>query len=257
MPPIYLSRLAALTLLLLVPLKASSDETENLAKSLVELRGQVEMLSADLEFRKQELRDRIRAIAIQKADLEAQIQKEKLRVIQVEQAVSRQKEIVEQAGRRGEILKPMLLDAIDSVVSYIESALPFRTGERRSELESLASMLEDGTVTPQKAAVRLWTFLEDELRMTRESGLYRQTIRLDGTDVLSDVVRIGMVMLFFRTSDGVAGYAFRNDQGWEYRRYHDQESVDAVAALFSSFKKNIRVGYFQLPFALPAASGAK
>lgn len=81
--------------------------------------------------------------------------------------------------------------------------------------------------------------------------MYRQSIELAGEELLADVVRVGMVMLFFKTSDGSVGYAARSDGNWEYRRLEKREDQRLVEALFESQKKQIRIGYFELPNALP------
>ena len=106
-------------------------------------------------------------------------------------------------------------------------------------------------MSPQKASSRLWAFVEDELRLTRENGLYRQTITLASDELLVDVARVGMVAMYFKTDDGRYGRTVNNGGAWSYELVQDKESQKQIEGLFDAFKKNIRVGFFELPNALP------
>ncbi|MFB6373638.1 MAG: DUF3450 family protein, partial [Bradymonadaceae bacterium] len=94
---------------------------------------------------------------------------------------------------------------------------------------------------------RLWQFVEDELRLSRENGMYSQVIELGGEEVLADVARVGMVSLYFKTEDGRVGVAERTDEGWRWQTIRKEKQKRRIEKLFESFKKNIRVGYFELP----------
>jgi len=59
--------------------------------------------------------------------------------------------------------------------------------------------------------------------------------------------------LFFRTSDGRVGAAYRDGAEWTYRTIGDEQETKLVHTLFESFKKQIRVGYFELPAVVGAA----
>ncbi len=228
-----------------------ADELANLAAELVKLRSEVETLSADVEMEKAELRDRLRAMAVQKTDLDVQIQKESLRLEQLRQSMTRQKKIIEEAQERGQVIVPVVKRLIGSLERYIGQALPFRKHERLKELQGLSDSLSAGVSVPQKVLARLWTFIEDEFRLTRENGLYRQVIVLEGEEILADVARIGMVMMFFRTEEGRVGHVGRTSEGWVYQAIEDPEAREQIGLLFDAFKKQIRVGYFTLPNALP------
>jgi hypothetical protein len=95
-------------------------------------------------------------------------------------------------------------------------------------------------------ANRLWSFIADEMRLAEETGLYRQSVTIDGSEKLVDVARLGMMHLYFRTDDGRAGYAVRQDGNWQYR-YADGGDKDRINNLLSSLRKQVRTGYFELP----------
>ncbi|MEJ2477709.1 MAG: DUF3450 family protein, partial [Desulfobacterales bacterium] len=123
--------------------------------------------------------------------------------------------------------------------------------ERLAELEELETQLDNGVVTAQRAVNRLWAFIEDEFRISRENAIYSQSIALAGENVLVDVAKIGSVMMYFRTRDLEYGRAVATPQGWRFELFDSAREQELVARLFDSLRKQIRQGYFELPEALP------
>ena len=94
---------------------------------------------------------------------------------------------------------------------------------------------------------RLWSFYEDELRLTRENALYSQIIPLEGDRVLADVAKLGTVALYFQTRDERVGQAVRNGNNWQFIAIEDRADQQQIEVLFDSLQKQIRTGYFELP----------
>lgn len=239
---------------------AASGTVSELAERLATLRGEVEELSEQIEAQKADTRGRLRSIASQKMDLEMQVQREELRVRQLRKAREEQLEEVEAGEEARAQLEPTIRASIDRVRASVERGLPFKVEERLAELDELERRLDEKVLPPERAGARLWQFVEDELRLTRESGLYRQTIKVGSEEMLADVARLGMVALYFKTNDGRVGHVRRAGAGeWEYVELTEEGQVEQIMALFDAFKKNIRVGYFELPNGLVDAprGGAK
>ncbi|MEM1010181.1 MAG: DUF3450 family protein [Myxococcota bacterium] len=99
----------------------------------------------------------------------------------------------------------------------------------------------------------MWQALEDELRLGRENGLYKQVVVLEGRSKRVEVARVGMVMLFVKTSGGQYGAAHCVKGKWHFLLYTEAQrrARRQVAQLFDGFKKQIRTGYWSLPNALP------
>lgn len=235
----------------------ASDGISHLAARLATLRGEVEALSGELEAQKEEHRGELRSFSEQKAELEIQLRREGLRLEQLTQARKRQRDSLGDVDELSKRLTPVALASIGDLEATVREGLPFRTEERLAELDKLQRQTADGLLRGQDAIHRVWAFNEDELRLARESGLYRQTIELDGEEILADVARIGMVALYFHTPDGRYGKAVRTAAGWNYQVLTSNDDRTQVAELFDAFKKQIRVGYFQLPDAFPAQEGER
>ncbi len=214
---------------------------------LAELRSQVERLSGEVEDKKAEIDARLRSTRSQKADLEVQIKREETRLGQLRRAVDEHRERIEEHEAGREDLAPTVVSAIGSVRQTVETSLPFKRAERLGELDKLEEQLDEGLVTPQKATARLWQFVEDELRLARENGLYRQVVEVDGDEVLADVARVGMVAIYYKTEDGRVGMARRHKDKWRWQPLDAEADRERVHTLFDAFQKNIRVGFFELP----------
>lgn len=230
---------------------ASDGDISALAEELAGLRSQVEGLSADVEAKKDDIDARLRSTRAQKSDLELHIQKETTRLKQLRGRVSEHRDkIAEQTDSRQQ-LEPAVKAAIERIRANVEQSLPFKRAERLAELDKLTEQLDQGLLTPHKATSRLWQFVEDELRLARENGLYRQVIEVDDEEMLAQVARLGMVAVYFRTDDGRLGRAERVDGAWRWTTLRQKQDRERVDHLFESFRKNIRVGYFEIPNALP------
>lgn len=231
------------------------DSPGALAESLIKLRAEVEQLNNDVELTRQESRTQMAALSAQKAELSAAVGRSELNVRKLREDLAKCEAEAGNAGVAGETLKPVLLAALDGLRQHIAGGIPFKQTERLAELDELKRQLEAGTLAPPRAANRLWAFFEDEFRITRENGIYSQTIALDGKDVLADVAKVGSMMLFFRLADGRVGAARNSGDAWRFEVLTDPADSKRVLAYFDALGKQIRQGWFELPNAL--AGGAR
>lgn len=233
----------------------ADTQLDGFAARLAELRSEVDTLSADVEQKKEERRTKLRSLAGQKSDLEFQLQREQNRIAQLEaQAEKRRKRLAETAID-GESLLPAVQTSMEELRGRIRGSVPFKTTERLGAVDELDEKLKQGLVTPQKASVQLWALIEDELRLGRENGMYRQVIDLGGEDVLVDVARLGMVAMYFRTDDGRVGRVDYRDSGWTWLEVDGDVQRRQIDQLFEAMRKQIRTGFFELPG--PIEGGAR
>jgi hypothetical protein len=225
----------------------AQDDLDALAEELVRLRGEVESLNTELNSAQEQHRARMNSLAAQKGDLEATRRREDLRIRQLEEDLADNRARAEQAGIAGEALVPVAERAIADLRRHIEGGFPFKIDERLAALDEIANQLESGSLAPPRVINRLWSFYEDELRLTRENALYSQIIPLDGDRVLADVAKLGTVAMYFETRDGRIGRVERVGGTWRFAELDDRSDVQQVEALFDSLNKQIRAGYFELP----------
>jgi hypothetical protein len=238
-----------LLLLLSGPLPA--DEFDNMAEELIALRGEVEDLHNRLDDLKSRHKNEMASLARRKAELAGRKEQQELRLKELRQALEESREKVRTAGAASGALEPVVRDAVATLKAHIDAGLPFKVVERKAELDDIVDKMDNDVLPAQKAVNRLWAFYEDEFRLTRENGIYSQTVDVNGDEVLADVARVGMVMMFFRTGDERYGEVIPADGGWRYRIIHDGDDRERVEHLFDSLQKQIRTGFFELPNTLP------
>lgn len=240
---------ALLAAALLLPFAAGAQDQslDNLAQELIRLRTDVEALHSELERKRENYRTELRSLATQKAELEASKRREELNIEQLEENLAEKRKAAKAAGVAGETLEPVLMAAIDSLRDRIRTGMPFKPKERLASLEEIETQVKSGSITPQRAVNRLWGFFEDELRLTRENGIYSQVINLGGDEILVDVARLGMALMYFRTKNEGYGLAVETGSGWKFERVSDAEDARRIETLFDSLAKQIRTGFFTLP----------
>lgn len=225
----------------------AQQNPDELAQRLVTLRGEVEELNQELEIVKQEHRADMQGLAAQKAELETNRNRLETQARQLEQTLDENREEAAAAGVDNERLEPVIISAIEALAGWVAAAMPFKRDERLAELDEIRAQLESGVVPANRAANRLWAFYEDEIRLTRENGIYNQTIQLGGDTMLADVAKLGSVMMFFRTDDERYGRVEPQGGDWRFVLIDNPAQVAAIQALFDSLQKQIRQGFFQLP----------
>ena len=224
--------------------------SDNMAESLIKLRAEVEMLDSQLQDKKEEFKGSMRSLVAQKNSLEATISREDLKIKQIEAELAKVQKQIKEASKNSEGLKPLVLDALAQIEQTIKRSIPFKTSDRLRDVENIRSQLNSDLVTPQKALALTWNIYSDAIRMSRENGLFKQTITLDGEDRLAEVARLGTVMMFFKTPADEVGYVIKDAKGYSYQKELNKESQEQIFALFDAFKKQIRTGYFTLPNAI-------
>ena len=229
------------------------DATDTLTARLIQMRGQVDQLQNELNLKREEHKNRMTYLTAQLTEMEAGRDREALRVRQLEQELEQMKEQVAAAGETSETLAPVVLQYVDELRRQVRRGFPFKVGERMAELDEIQSQLNSGVITAHRAFNRLWAFVEDELRITRENAIYTQSINLQGENILVDVAKLGNAMMYFRTRDLRYGRAVETPQGWRFELLESAADQELVARLFDSLRKQIRQGYFRLPNALPLA----
>ena len=251
MNPSFVRYLLLTVVALSAPHVLAQDATEALTSRLIQMRGQVDELQSELNLEREEHKNRMTYLTAQLTEMEASRDREALRVRQLEEELEQMKEQVAAGGETSESLAPVVMQHLNSLRQQVRTGFPFKVGERLSELDEIEAQLNSGVITAHRAFNRLWAFVEDELRITRENAIYTQSINLEGENVLVDIAKLGNAMMYFRTRDLQYGRAVETSSGWRFELLDSVSDQELVARLFDSLRKQIRQGYFQLPNALP------
>ncbi len=231
----------------LLTASVSADNVSNLSEKLIELRGEVEELSAELNLAREEHKQRMATLVAQRSELEGRIKRARASRDKLQKELDRKLDLARNAGANDELLKPVLLQALEKARKRVLFGLPFKIDERLEALQDIRDQLNKGVMSPSRAATRLWAFYEDEIRLTRENGIYRQPVDIEGEIILADIARLGMVMLYFVTTDDRYGVVLNRNNDWEYQVVEEADGTKHIADLFDSLRKQVRSGYFELP----------
>ncbi|SFI28793.1 DUF3450 domain-containing protein [Nitrosomonas sp. Nm34] len=227
---------------------AMGSSVENLAKALAKIRGEVETLQTQLDTEKEKHGSRMSALNSQLADLSVEDRRQKMSIEKLQHSIEKMTADTKKAEQSGESLKPVLLDILKNYKQHIQTGFPFKTEDRIKALENLENNVAQQLIDPSKAASQAWALIEDEIRLSKENGIYQQTIALDGENVLVDIAKLGTVLLLFQTRDNRGGMAKRSaDGGWKFETVGDTKEFERIKILFDSLKKQIRQGYFEIP----------
>lgn len=230
-----------------------ADSTDNLVKELVRLRSEVEELQSQLDLAKEEHRNAMTALTSQLSDLGIEERRQSVNLEKLNQAIEKIQTSESTLLTDDSELPNVLRQAVVDLYDYVEHSIPFKKTERLAVLTQLRADIDGHLIDSKRAANRLWAFVEDEIRLSKENGIYRQTIDLDGESVLADVAKLGTMFLYFQTSEGDFGLATRTANGWQFVKLFDTQAKEQVSVLFDSLKKQIRQGFFILPNLKPEA----
>ncbi|MBD3839747.1 MAG: DUF3450 family protein [Epsilonproteobacteria bacterium] len=227
-----------------------SANSDNMAESLMKLRAEVEHLDTQINDEKDAYKSSMKSLSIQKSELEAMVSREDLKIKQINKELSDIQAKIVAASKNSQGLKPIVIEAIDNLSAMMKTSIPFKTSERVESVEKIKQQLNDSLITPQKALSQVYNAYNDEIRMTKENGIFKQTIVLNSEEKLAEIARIGTAMMFFKTPNDTVGYVVKNGNSWTYQEELNKEKQTEILSIFDAFKKQIRTGYFTLPNAL-------
>lgn len=237
--------------------QSNSSDLDGLAQRLIQARAQVEELQSELDIQREEHKGRMAYLSAQLTELEANQDREELRIKQLESELDKLRLAAEAAGADADSLQPAVRTVTDQLREVILRSVPFKQQDRLSELDEVITQMDAGVNTPQRSINRLWAFIEDELRISRENAIYSQTIELNGQPILADVAKLGTVALYFKTRDIRFGRAVPSADSWRWELLESPDEQKQVEGLFDALRKQIRQGFFELPNALPTLSVAQ
>ena len=224
---------------------------ENLSEELVKIRQDISQLHDQISFEKSRYNDQVRAFANQKSDLEVKNSRAELNIKELERELEKLREENQQKHAAFDEVAPVLETAVAELRQTVAQTLPFKLQDRLDALGEIEHRLKTNLISPNKAVNQLWAFVEDELILGRSSGLYNESIEINGENTLVKVLRIGKLALFYKTPQNEYGLLRKVNNDWQQFALDSQEATTQLDHLFDSFSKNIRNGLFTVPNYLP------
>ncbi|WP_457747210.1 DUF3450 family protein [Sulfurimonas sp.] len=227
-----------------------ATSTDELAKSIINLRGDVENLYSQVKENKQKYHAQMKSLSMQSIDLQAQINRKQTSLKLANNELKKIKQKIQETSNGNKEIKPLVLKSLKLLEVTIQEGIPFMVQERINSLHKIKSDLNAGLITNEKALALTWASYDDAIRTTKEIGLFKQQIEFKGQKVLARIAKLGSVALFFSTPKDEVGYVIKKDTGYEYKHITDPKDIEKIVALFDALQKQIRTGFFELPNAL-------
>jgi len=246
-----------MTLALLMPQLSMAQSDNSMVESLMKLRTEVESLHSQVQDDQDAFQSSMKSLALQKNDFEAQINRQETKLKQIDQDIIQTRDLIKKRSAKTEGLNPMIIKAIDDLQLVVSEGIPFKVALRQNDLKETKTQLEGNLITPEQALSKIWGSYDDALRMSSENGLFKQPIMIAGKEKLAEVVKLGTVMLFFKLPTGEVGYAKKEAEKYHYIQESDETRQKQILVLFDAMKKQIRTGYFTIPYAVVSQGGAK
>lgn len=226
---------------------AEIEKTDQMAESLIKLRTDVEGLDQEVTQLREDQKMSLQTLKIQQGEMAASIEAEKLKRDQLKSQISEMKGQLSSKGFEDQQMKSTVLAAISELRGFVSESIPFQISKRTKELDELEKKINSDQITSVKAAIRLWSFVEDELRSATENSVFRQTVKISGKETLVEVAKLGSVFLFYKTNDDQYGSATQTAGVWSFEPIANSAAQTKVAKLFEALKKQIRTGQFEIP----------
>jgi len=227
-----------------------AQSSEEIVQSIMKLRSEVESLYTQIDENKDYYKAQMKSLSMQKADSEAQINRSNTSLKLANSELEKIKDKIKNTSSNSVELKPLLKDAAATLQTSIKEGIPFKVEERVSSVKKIMTQLEENEITQERALAMLWASYDDNIRLTKEIGLFKQQIDLRGKKILAQVAKIGSVMMYFSAPDGSVGHVVKDQNTYAYKVITDPEDIKKINTLFDALQKQIRTGYFTLPNAL-------
>ena len=220
------------------------------AARVLELRQEVERLASELEVQKKEQQAVLDVYLQRRQEIQALILREKFRADQ----------LATQKNKLAQALKEKSLDAqgspkaptwfaplLNRLQQEMDRGLPL--GERPDEIGKIRATLAQGKTTVESSLVQTWFVLEGALKRRTSSEFMLTPLQIGGVTAPAEVVRLGDLLAYVRTADGVYGMVSRptHDAAWDLKKFDGKKETEQVEKLLSQFKQNQKTGLYHLP----------
>lgn len=232
--------------LLIYGFSSAHADVSGLMKNLVGLRSDLEMLNREIESIQKEKQSELDLWNQKKLELEAALQKETLRQLQLTEKTDRLASRVKSQSKADPEAKRDLLRWIEQARTWVSTSLPFRRAHRLETVGALEEKVKLGLESLESISAELWAFYETELKMAADNE-FRLLDIAEGNDAPKkyEVVRLGFFTMFQRDAEGsVHQYVLKNDE-WVKRPVSEAQQPE-INRLFGNMKAKKDSGLYSI-----------
>jgi hypothetical protein len=223
-------------------------DVPSLMKNLVSLRSDLEMLNREIESVQKEKQSELDLWNQKKLELEAALQKETLRQLQLSEKTERLASRVKSQSKTDPEARRDLLKWIEQARTWVASSLPFRRAHRLESVGALEEKVNGGLESLESISAELWAFYDSELKMAADNE-FRLLDIAEGeqSPIKFEVVRLGLFAMFQRDAAGVVHQHVLKDDQWTKRPVSDSQRSE-INRLFGNMKAKKDSGLYNISF---------
>ena len=185
----------------------------------------------------------IEGLQVYNRQLERQIAVQEREMAELAASIDRVTEVERQ-------VMPLMLRMIEALDQFVELDMPFRDDERRERVERLRTIMDRADVAVSEKFSQVLGAYQIENEYGRTLEAYSDTISLNGSDIIVDLLKVGRVALVWQSKD-------REMTGWwnkQAKRYEEVDESDYATSVSRGIKmarKQLTAGLFAVPVIAP------
>lgn len=232
-----------------------ADVVTDLSQQLIPLRSRMEKQAQELENTQQALDQQIQALQAQALELNQNLSREKLKSKVLNEKTKRLTSFTNLGPTGSSEDQKFVSQWMEDLKIWVDQSLPFQKPQRLAKLEELQSRFKKKE--PLEPLVwDLWSFTSQELKNTKGFSNEVTEISLDGKMVPAEVAKLGMVHMYFRTTDQRSGYSLKSKHGWTFQTAQTDSEKNAIDHVLSASRAKTFKNVYELP-GLSLEVGAK
>lgn len=223
-----------------------ADVADVLSRQLIPLRSQMEKEAQEIESTKQFFDQQLQALQTQSLELNQNLSRERLKSKVLIEKTKRLSSFTG-TGPTGTLEDQKFVSRwMDDLKLWVDQSLPFQKQQRLAKLEELQSRLKKKE--PLEPLVwDLWNFTSQELKNTKGFSNEITEISLEGQLIPVEVTRLGMVHLYFKTTDQRLGYSLKSQQKWFYQFAQSDSELKAIDHVMKASRVKSFKNVYELP----------
>ena len=145
---------------------------------------------------------------------------------------------------------PLMLRMIEGLDQFVGLDIPFRFDERQERVDRLRTIMDRADVAVSEKFSQVLGAYQIENEYGRTLEAYSDTINLNGSDIIVDLLKVGRVALVWQSKD-------REITGWynrQTKRYEEIDESDYATSVSRGIKmalKQLTAGLIAVPVIAP------
>ncbi|MBX7232373.1 MAG: DUF3450 family protein [Bdellovibrionales bacterium] len=204
-------------------------------KEIIDLRLQLENLGREMEGSNKQYQAELDIWLQKKLELEAALQKESLRKIQIKEKLTRLSSLAAITPQI-EKVKKSYLQRIVQLQGWIQDSLPFHREQRLETVKSFAARLQKNQENLEFIANDIWNFYQEEFKKVNSHEYILGTLDGQSQSEKFEIVRLGLFTLFIKDTKGSFKQLLQIQNQWRWQEILSSEKQNEISRLMENLK---------------------